>query len=158
VPTLLVYGDQDVRAPLTVAEDLQAAIPGSALVVLPGAGHISNVEAPKRSTGQSGTFSTPGTADHLGCPPRGSSAERLSSLVPQSPGAPELGVLQDVPVQVQGGLGLAGVVGRSLSIVRIGHFRREENPDVSSGIGAGGRPVLRWARRRKRGFRAGLAG
>jgi pimeloyl-ACP methyl ester carboxylesterase len=45
VPTLLVYGDQDVRAPLAIAEDLQAAIPGSALVVLPGAGHVCNIEA-----------------------------------------------------------------------------------------------------------------
>ena len=47
VPTLLVYGDQDARAPLKVAEDLQAAIPGSALVVLPGAGHVCNIEAPE---------------------------------------------------------------------------------------------------------------
>jgi pimeloyl-ACP methyl ester carboxylesterase len=46
-PTLLAYGDRDARAPLTVAEDLHAAIPGSTLVVLPGAGHVSNVEAPE---------------------------------------------------------------------------------------------------------------
>jgi pimeloyl-ACP methyl ester carboxylesterase len=46
VPTLLVYGDRDVRAPLTVAEALQAAISGSRLVVLPDAGHVCNVEAP----------------------------------------------------------------------------------------------------------------
>jgi pimeloyl-ACP methyl ester carboxylesterase len=45
VPTLLVYGDQDVRAPLAVAEDLHAAIAGSSLVVLPGAGHICNIDA-----------------------------------------------------------------------------------------------------------------
>ena len=51
VPTLLVYGDQDVRASLTVAEDLQAAIPGSALVVLPGAGHVCNIEAPEAFNG-----------------------------------------------------------------------------------------------------------
>jgi pimeloyl-ACP methyl ester carboxylesterase len=43
---LLVYGERDVRAPLTVAEALQAAIPGSRLVVLPDAGHVCNVEAP----------------------------------------------------------------------------------------------------------------
>jgi pimeloyl-ACP methyl ester carboxylesterase len=47
VPTLLVYGDQDVRAPLTVAEDLHAAIPGSTLVVLSGAGHLCTIEAPE---------------------------------------------------------------------------------------------------------------
>jgi pimeloyl-ACP methyl ester carboxylesterase len=47
VPTLLLYGDGDVRAPLTVAEDLHAAIPGSTLVVLPGVGHLCNLEAPE---------------------------------------------------------------------------------------------------------------
>jgi pimeloyl-ACP methyl ester carboxylesterase len=47
VPTLLVYGDRDVRAPLTVAEDLHAAISGSTLVVLPDAGHLCNIEAPE---------------------------------------------------------------------------------------------------------------
>ena len=46
VPTLLLYGDQDIRAPLPIAEDLHAAIPGSTLVVLPGVGHVSNIEAP----------------------------------------------------------------------------------------------------------------
>jgi pimeloyl-ACP methyl ester carboxylesterase len=46
VPTLLVYGNRDARAPLTVAEALQAAISGSRLVVLPEAGHVCNVEAP----------------------------------------------------------------------------------------------------------------
>jgi pimeloyl-ACP methyl ester carboxylesterase len=46
VPTLLVYGHRDVRAPLTVAEAIQAAISGSRLVVLPDAGHVCNIEAP----------------------------------------------------------------------------------------------------------------
>jgi pimeloyl-ACP methyl ester carboxylesterase len=45
VPTLLVYGGNDVRAPLAVAEQLHAAIAGSTLVVLPDAGHACNVEA-----------------------------------------------------------------------------------------------------------------
>jgi pimeloyl-ACP methyl ester carboxylesterase len=46
-PTLLVYGDADVRAPLTVAEDLHQAISGSRLVVLPDTGHACNIEAPE---------------------------------------------------------------------------------------------------------------
>ncbi len=46
VPTLLVYGDQDVRAPLSVAEHLHAAIAGSELTVLPGLGHVCNLEGP----------------------------------------------------------------------------------------------------------------
>ena len=48
VPTLLLYGDQDVRAPMNVAEDLHAAIPASKLVIMPGVGHVSSVEAPDR--------------------------------------------------------------------------------------------------------------
>jgi pimeloyl-ACP methyl ester carboxylesterase len=46
VPTLLLYGDQDVRAPLRVADALHSSIPGSRLVVMPGVGHVSSVEAP----------------------------------------------------------------------------------------------------------------
>jgi pimeloyl-ACP methyl ester carboxylesterase len=45
-PTLLLYGDRDVRAPLPVAHSLHAAIPGAALVVMSGVGHVSPVEAP----------------------------------------------------------------------------------------------------------------
>jgi pimeloyl-ACP methyl ester carboxylesterase len=46
VPTLLLYGEADQRSPLHVAKDLHARIPGSELVVLPGVGHDSNLEAP----------------------------------------------------------------------------------------------------------------
>ena len=45
VPTLLVYGDRDVRAPLQVAERLRETVQQSSLVVLPGAGHLCNLEA-----------------------------------------------------------------------------------------------------------------
>jgi len=47
VPTLLLYGDRDVRAPLPVAEDLHRSILGARLVLLPGAGHAVNIEAPE---------------------------------------------------------------------------------------------------------------
>lgn len=47
VPTLLLYGGSDVRSPLPVAEDLHARIPHSRLVVLPGVGHDTNLEAPE---------------------------------------------------------------------------------------------------------------
>ena len=46
VPTLLLYGDQDVRAPLKIANALHSSIPASRLVVMPGVGHVSSVEAP----------------------------------------------------------------------------------------------------------------
>ena len=48
VPTLLVHGDRDRRSPLRVAEDLHERIPGSRLVVIAGAGHVVNLEAPER--------------------------------------------------------------------------------------------------------------
>jgi pimeloyl-ACP methyl ester carboxylesterase len=56
VPTLLLYGDQDVRAPLTVAQDMHARIPASRLVVLQGVGHMSSVEAPERWNAEVRTF------------------------------------------------------------------------------------------------------
>lgn len=45
-PTLLVWGDGDLRSPLSVAEQFHAAIPGSRLEVIAGAGHVSNMERP----------------------------------------------------------------------------------------------------------------
>ena len=48
VPTLLIYGDRDVRAPLTVATRLHDAIPHSSLRVLEGVGHACNLEAAER--------------------------------------------------------------------------------------------------------------
>jgi pimeloyl-ACP methyl ester carboxylesterase len=48
VPTLLLYGDNDERAPLTVAEALGSAITTSRIVVLPGVGHVTSVEAPEQ--------------------------------------------------------------------------------------------------------------
>jgi pimeloyl-ACP methyl ester carboxylesterase len=47
VPTLLIYGARDVRAPLPVAEDLEASIRPATLVVLPDVGHVCNIEAPE---------------------------------------------------------------------------------------------------------------
>ena len=47
VPTLLLYGEADARSPVRVGEDLQARIPGSTLVVLPGAPHLAQVEMPE---------------------------------------------------------------------------------------------------------------
>ena len=46
VPTLIPCGDEDVLTPVAESEAMRAAIPGSALEVIRGAGHVSNVEAP----------------------------------------------------------------------------------------------------------------
>lgn len=46
VPTLLIWGELDVRSPLSVARQFEQAIPDTTLVVIPGCGHVSNLEAP----------------------------------------------------------------------------------------------------------------
>jgi 3-oxoadipate enol-lactonase len=46
VPTLIIVGDQDVATKPAKAERMHARIPGSKLVVIPGAGHTSSVEEP----------------------------------------------------------------------------------------------------------------
>jgi len=46
VPTLLLYGGDDQRAPLNVAHEMHRRIPGSRLSVIPDVGHLSHIEAP----------------------------------------------------------------------------------------------------------------
>jgi pimeloyl-ACP methyl ester carboxylesterase len=46
-PTLVMVGDQDVATVPARAERIHAAIPGSRLVLIPGAGHTSSVEEPE---------------------------------------------------------------------------------------------------------------
>jgi pimeloyl-ACP methyl ester carboxylesterase len=46
VPTLLVWGELDARSPLNVARQFARLIPHAQLVVIPGAGHMSNLERP----------------------------------------------------------------------------------------------------------------
>jgi pimeloyl-ACP methyl ester carboxylesterase len=47
VPTLLLYGDRDVRSPAAVAEAMHAQIPGSRLVFMPEVGHMGHLERPE---------------------------------------------------------------------------------------------------------------
>ena len=46
VPTLLVFGDVDPLTPPTVGEYMQERIPGSKLVIIENAGHMTNLEQP----------------------------------------------------------------------------------------------------------------
>jgi 3-oxoadipate enol-lactonase len=46
VPTLVVCGEEDVLTPPAEAQALHAAISGSRLVLVPGAGHLANLERP----------------------------------------------------------------------------------------------------------------
>jgi pimeloyl-ACP methyl ester carboxylesterase len=46
VPTLLIWGDADTRSPLSVARQFETAIADAELVLIPDAGHVSNLEQP----------------------------------------------------------------------------------------------------------------
>lgn len=52
VPTLVLHGELDERAPGPVAADLHASIPTSTLVVISGVGHMCNAEAPDEFNAQ----------------------------------------------------------------------------------------------------------
>jgi pimeloyl-ACP methyl ester carboxylesterase len=47
VPTLLIWGELDARSPLGIARQFEQAIPDTELVVISGAGHVSNLEQPE---------------------------------------------------------------------------------------------------------------
>ena len=47
VPTLVLVGERDAETPVAYASTLADGIPGARLVVVPGAGHLLNVEAPE---------------------------------------------------------------------------------------------------------------
>ncbi len=47
VPTLVVWGDDDRRSPLNIAEQLRDAIPDVELATIAKAGHLSNMEQPE---------------------------------------------------------------------------------------------------------------
>jgi 3-oxoadipate enol-lactonase len=56
VPTLVIVGEEDVLTPPPEAEALQRAIGGADLVRVPGAGHLSNLEAPGAFNGALARF------------------------------------------------------------------------------------------------------
>ena len=45
-PTLIVVGEEDTLTPPALSEEMHRAIAGSELVIVPGAGHLSNLEQP----------------------------------------------------------------------------------------------------------------
>ncbi|MCE7000478.1 alpha/beta hydrolase [Saccharothrix sp. S26] len=50
VPALVIVGEDDEYTPVTVAERMHATIPASTLAVIPGAGHLPNLERPREFT------------------------------------------------------------------------------------------------------------
>jgi 3-oxoadipate enol-lactonase len=56
VPTLIVVGAEDTVTPPELSEKMHADIAGSELVVIPGAGHLSNLEQPEAFNGALARF------------------------------------------------------------------------------------------------------
>ena len=52
VPTLLMWGDDDRRSPLSSGEEMCDSIRDARLVVIPCAGHVSKMEQPERFNAQ----------------------------------------------------------------------------------------------------------
>jgi pimeloyl-ACP methyl ester carboxylesterase len=52
VPTLVLWGDDDRRSPINIAEQLRDAIPNAELAVIAKAGHVSNMEQPEEFNAQ----------------------------------------------------------------------------------------------------------
>jgi 3-oxoadipate enol-lactonase len=46
-PTLIIHGEDDQLIPLSVAKDMNSSIPNSKLLIMPGAGHLLNLEQPE---------------------------------------------------------------------------------------------------------------
>lgn len=55
-PTLLIYGELDVRSPREVREPIHEAIAGSELVLIPDVGHMVDMQAPDRSNAEIRAF------------------------------------------------------------------------------------------------------
>jgi 3-oxoadipate enol-lactonase/4-carboxymuconolactone decarboxylase len=65
LPALIVVGDQDLATPVASAEALNAAIAGSALVIIENAAHIPTVEKPAEVTAALSAFLTPPITDYF---------------------------------------------------------------------------------------------
>ena len=47
LPTLIIVGEEDPGTPVAASQTIQEQIPGSALMILPSAAHLSNLEQPE---------------------------------------------------------------------------------------------------------------
>jgi 3-oxoadipate enol-lactonase len=55
-PTLVIVGEQDAGTPVELSREIHGALPGSELVVIPSASHLSNLEQPAAFTRALTTF------------------------------------------------------------------------------------------------------
>jgi 3-oxoadipate enol-lactonase len=55
-PTMIIVGEQDAGTPVELAREIHAAMPGSELVIIPSASHLSNIEQPQAFNRALGEF------------------------------------------------------------------------------------------------------
>lgn len=55
-PTLMIYGTEDVRSPREVWEPIRDALPNARLVLVPGVGHMVDMQAPERCNAEIRAF------------------------------------------------------------------------------------------------------
>jgi pimeloyl-ACP methyl ester carboxylesterase len=68
VPTLLLWGRDDRRSPLSAAEAIRDSIPGARLVVIENAGHLSSAEQPARFNAEVREFCRSVPTEHPASP------------------------------------------------------------------------------------------
>ena len=56
VPSLVITGEEDEMIPVDESRQMAAAIPGAKLVIIPGAGHLANMEQPDAFNAALNTF------------------------------------------------------------------------------------------------------
>ena len=56
VPTLVIVGDQDFITPIDLSNELLDLVPDARMQVIPGAGHLTNLERPEAFNGMVGEF------------------------------------------------------------------------------------------------------
>lgn len=47
IPVLIIVGEEDAITPVATAKGMRDAIPGADLVIIPGSGHVTSLEAPR---------------------------------------------------------------------------------------------------------------
>ena len=47
IPSLVIVGEQDPGTPVSMAQEIHENLPGSELVIIPSAAHLSNLEQPE---------------------------------------------------------------------------------------------------------------
>jgi len=70
MPTLIIWGDRDDIIPLSHAHAAHEAIPGSKLVIIEGAGHFPQIEAPEQFVDALVNFIGSTEPSHLGAQDR----------------------------------------------------------------------------------------